>query len=447
MIFRSQRGVLAALVVLAFGPGCRESSDFDSGALLVVHGLEGPRPSSLELSWYDEDRLLFRRVGLKTRPTGDVLAEIFVAKAGDGLVRRRAVVTADVLGQPLWAATSFDLVPGEIVVREVKLAFGSPADDVGVPGQSDGPIREGDDGGVPDAAGVSATDASPQGGMAGLPDGGGTGGVGGMGGVQGTGGAAGAPMGGNAGAAGGGNAGMVGAGGAGGNGGDGNECGHSASSPPAHASLLFHYRFDTGAGSEVVDETLPQQNAQLVAPATWAVHGVSGSAAFVDKNSNGYVRTRDTVTFASGQAFTLAMWVWPASDLQAGGVRRMLAIQEDGEAEGRTLLALLPGNVLSTWVGGTEVAIDEVRLPATTWSHVALTVTATGHVSLYVNGKLRYGYSCAVESNTARLRFGNFKELGRPHASSYHGRIDEVAFYQSALAASEIASFCDASVP
>jgi hypothetical protein len=93
----------------------------------------------------------------------------------------------------------------------------------------------------------------------------------------------------------------------------------------------------------------------------------------------------------------------------------------------------------------TNDSIDSTTaVTANTWFHVAATHEA-GSDKIYVNGSLEASGSAASfsVSNAANLRIGSSSIFSNAH----QGLIDEVAFFNSALSASNITSIYNSGVP
>lgn len=136
--------------------------------------------------------------------------------------------------------------------------------------------------------------------------------------------------------------------------------------------------------------------------------------------------------------FTIEFWAWPTnSDNDDAPVDNRIA---SGNRSGWAFFQRATGWNFRTYNGnGSATGFDITAGPATlnTWSHVVATWDGT-NAKLYVNGVLSTaqnlgsgGYS---PSTTATLTIGALGDGSSP----YNGRVDEIAFYGSALSAEKI---------
>ena len=156
--------------------------------------------------------------------------------------------------------------------------------------------------------------------------------------------------------------------------------------------------------------------------------GVSGTSAFLDGDDTHC----DTpfILNPADQAYTVMAW-FKFEDL----VESSYMIQQlNGTGTGRTHLEHVSSK-FRTFVGG--AATESLFGPAaSTWYHMAVTVTLGGQVKLYVNGRLVDSESRTVGASIGGFRVGDDKSLG----TYFHGNIDELAFFALELNANQIST-------
>lgn len=162
--------------------------------------------------------------------------------------------------------------------------------------------------------------------------------------------------------------------------------------------------------------------------------GKIGSGAITLNGANSFVQL--PATLANQQEITVATWVY----WNGGSSWQRIFDFGNGENENMFLSPSSGSSQLlfSIKNGGVEQSINAPALSSGVWSHVAVTLSATG-ASMYVNGKQ------VAESNAITISPLDFKPvlnyIGRSQFSDplLNGRVDDFRVYNYALTADEIA--------
>lgn len=172
--------------------------------------------------------------------------------------------------------------------------------------------------------------------------------------------------------------------------------------------------------------------------------------AFSFNGTSAYFKIPDnqTLDVGAGEGFTVSAWIKPSDvnglhpilEWQPGGVQ--FWIGQNPSSRG-VLCGFFMDKNGNNYV---QIPSPSGTLVANTWQHIAVTYTqASGIISLYVNGKL-----------VSNLQWDSFVPLTKGTLSSsrpgnsgdwtynrfFAGLMDELAIYNRALSASEIASVC-----
>lgn len=235
--------------------------------------------------------------------------------------------------------------------------------------------------------------------------------------------------------------------------------------------LVAYYAFEEGRGSETVEsvsgKSLTIQNvysqanqANLMKPASdplWRT-GVKGNCLYMDGVSN-YIEDAEFKNIST-DAITVSAWVAPRvfeNNFNPEGMTCIVGKGDVGLQEGW----LLGYGYLGTW--GLKVALEDPEtgdyftaafydpvnyLPLYEWSHVAASYdAASGHVCLYLNGKLVYEQvyneyaGCEIIASSDPLRVGKYIDPATVYGIDCNlvaGLLDEVRVYDKQLSHSEV---------
>ena len=155
-------------------------------------------------------------------------------------------------------------------------------------------------------------------------------------------------------------------------------------------------------------------------------------------NGAEYVEVPDSDTLDFSNPFSCEAWIKPNS---FGTHSRIIDKSEDANSTNGWYLRLNSSgdeNIVVRIDAGTSVtsAPDSITLNA--WNHVAITTTATGLTTIYINGSVSgtptISKALSNITTTDSLFLGQFKNTSNP----FDGDIDDVRIYSDALSATEV---------
>ena len=192
----------------------------------------------------------------------------------------------------------------------------------------------------------------------------------------------------------------------------------------ANAALIHHWELDGDATDSVGSD-----NGTATGSPTY-VTGKFGQAVSLD-GSTQYITT-GTDPFPSTN-FTLTAWL-----KQSTADTRWWAIGTQANPDGIHLwqtASLLRARILG---GGNPEVADDAALALNEWVHVAVTVSSTAGMELFVNG-VSQGTNAAGTSQSSEANFTIGK---RPDAASDHfpGLIDDVAIFDHLLTSTQLSN-------
>jgi RHS repeat-associated protein/uncharacterized repeat protein (TIGR01451 family) len=215
-------------------------------------------------------------------------------------------------------------------------------------------------------------------------------------------------------------------------------------------ALMAHWNFDEVTGTtapDVAPYDLADNSATLQNGAATVLDGASGSAAYFD-GSDDSAAIVNQAEIKKNSSFTLSAWINPSS---LGTNRTQYLINKGVSATdfdygfittstSGTATPTPPANVdangkLVFRVGDlTPNKVIGPVLPINTWTLVTGMYDSTrGELRLYVNGTL-----AAVEKVTGTVSMGTGALSFSPAGNLYHGKLDEVRFYNRALTDQEV---------
>jgi hypothetical protein len=192
------------------------------------------------------------------------------------------------------------------------------------------------------------------------------------------------------------------------------------------------YNFDEGSGTVLNDRSGSGHNG-TVSGATWGAGNTGGALSF--DGIDDLVTVNDSNLLDLTNAMTLEAWVRPSTGATAW---HTVMMKERADGLSYSLYSDNAGSRPSSWirVGSTDRSVTGTSaLPASTWTHLAVTYDATT-IRLYVNGTqvatAASAGNLAVSGNP--LRIGGNLIWGE----YYSGLIDDVRIYNRVLTAAEI---------
>jgi|GEM_PF-1414484 len=218
---------------------------------------------------------------------------------------------------------------------------------------------------------------------------------------------------------------------------------HYPAPAPATSGLVGYWRMDESVGTTVYDSSASAMHGTLLNGAT-RVLGLKGNGVILD-GINDQVRIEDAPALRLTNGFTIAFWTRKHSEIadwvlyvgKGGPTTRNFTVWDYAGPSGRLLLQFQDASAAYRSIGSVQ------ELVVNRWYHVACTWDgATGRI--YIDGSL----------DTAGAMPGVPASTGEPLLmgyAGYHGRLagmlDEVAIYNRALSASEVAALMGARLP
>ena len=214
------------------------------------------------------------------------------------------------------------------------------------------------------------------------------------------------------------------------------------------SNLIVHNTFDVNAD----DSSGNNNDGSLENGASIDTNGPTnnvGDGKLLLDGSDDFVELSPYVgDFQSEGEGTIAGWVRHSG----GGYQTIFEVSDSGDTDSRVVLAVNSGELdFGVFNNGTQhidVTSTGAQIPANTWTHVAVTVDATGN-KLYVNGSqiggLSYGSGSAASTeffdDVTGLDFaswGRSKHITSQYRQEFNGFIDDARVYSRALTAIEI---------
>jgi Concanavalin A-like lectin/glucanases superfamily len=202
------------------------------------------------------------------------------------------------------------------------------------------------------------------------------------------------------------------------------------------SGIQFYWKLDEGSGTSVVDAMGANTGTwQGTLGSQWTTGKISGGGNF--NGTDGYVSTVSGTGFAAGAPFSIAAWV----NLAAGGGAFPMIF--DTSLSGSSSVLFAGVNIGSNSSAGFNMYINGIQTSNNTvftkgvWHHVVGTYDGV-NMKVYVDGahmSSTAGSTPAISGSN--LYIGN----GTAYANSmWKGQIDEVAVWNRALSAGEIAT-------
>ncbi len=202
-----------------------------------------------------------------------------------------------------------------------------------------------------------------------------------------------------------------------------------SATPTGDNGLVSHYQFD----DNLLDGSINFNHSAKLGGTSF-VTGKAGNKAIALNGTDAFLQL--PATLANQQEITVATWV----NWNGGSAWQRIFDFGNGEAENVFLTPSSGAGTLRFVIrnGGDEQQLNAPGLPVGQWSHVAVTLGASG-ASLYVNGVL------VAESSAITIRPLDFKPvlnyIGRSQYPDplFNGAVDDFRVYNYALSAGEVA--------
>lgn len=214
-----------------------------------------------------------------------------------------------------------------------------------------------------------------------------------------------------------------------------------------HAALIAHWAFDETSGPTAFD-SVGGVNGTLVSGATFT--GTGGIVGGAIQITNGYVDMGNN--FASTSTFSVQAWV----KTEAGDTSGMAPVtkHQSGIAQGYFLAI---NNVGDGWTqtntagfysangGGYMTAVGSPSVTDGAW-HQLVGVYDNPTPRIYIDGNLAGTGLAGFSDNGAHFMVGGFFNASGVPTSFFHGFIDEVKIFNTALSGDEVKELYDSTV-
>ena len=205
---------------------------------------------------------------------------------------------------------------------------------------------------------------------------------------------------------------------------------------PLGADALLDLRLDdTPAATTLLDSSAYGNDVSCAgATCPTATGGQVGPARHFDGVDDLLRVSTSASLTAAADGLTVMAWVRPASLNGGGAVLTRGAAGSVGAYELRA-----QGSEVVFSLSGVDHSTTGANLTAGQWQHLAATVDATGHLTLYVNGTARTSASGlgSVVANSGDTLIG----AEAPGVNQFAGEIDEVAVFPEALSGAAVLAY------
>jgi hypothetical protein len=216
----------------------------------------------------------------------------------------------------------------------------------------------------------------------------------------------------------------------------------AAVAPTASAAIVSYWTFDDGTAND----TISTNNGAFGSKATSYTPGILGKAVDLagqpgnDFNANVTIPGGHTLNTATSSTKRLTMEAWfQADDIHTNTYTEIMRQQDPGyrflsfQGNGTKLAFNLAGTMFS--VNVTPASFENGQ-----WHHVAVTYDGTAQ-RIYIDGQLKGTNTVALtlpSTSPPAFVIGNLN-VGSTYSEAFDGRMDEVAVWNEALSADEIA--------
>lgn len=212
---------------------------------------------------------------------------------------------------------------------------------------------------------------------------------------------------------------------------------------------IAYYEFDETSGTDVIDTVAANNGAYFDSVTLGVVSGGPNLGTAVDF-TGGFAALPDVVGLHN--QFTIEAWIYADT---LSGINAIVAQTWDNGAVHLNVTDELSGagTLQAAHFSGADSHTNGGVIATGTWYHVVATADTTGSNYLYINGVLNTDAtltSSGAVGNWSNTLIGAWANNFNAHTPErfFDGKIDEVAFYDSALSAQDIAAhYAAATVP
>jgi len=211
----------------------------------------------------------------------------------------------------------------------------------------------------------------------------------------------------------------------------------------AHAGLIAHYTFNETSGTTATDSSGSGNTGTLtgMSGTEWTTGKVGGALNF--NGLGGYVQLSQ-VTAIGSTSSTVAMWVKipvPPNGNLGASERVGNIIGNYNSSPNMNLEVHNDGQIRYFWNNGEEDVFDSLDLRDNQWHHLAFVRDKDNDKLLgYIDG----GIELTSNGSGSDVSFNTSFRIGRDNRGGsgipFHGSIDDLRIYDSALSASEVSA-------
>jgi len=217
-------------------------------------------------------------------------------------------------------------------------------------------------------------------------------------------------------------------------------------SPPARAPTVHYWRFDEGKGKVAGNAIRGGNKGTLVGSPTWSMPGVESSGALnLNASTSDYVNGGNinlSATAAGGQV-SVSMWLHPES----WAADNRLIGQLSGVGSQAGVVRVVANGGIEVWSGATWLQIAPAgALSVGFWQHLALVWTGES-VTAYVNGVAQQTAVAGFHFGAGNGDFGIGAPFLKQYGTSFDGKIDEVAIFNTALTQAQVSALAGKQPP
>jgi hypothetical protein len=216
-----------------------------------------------------------------------------------------------------------------------------------------------------------------------------------------------------------------------------------------NAGLAGWWKMDEGTGTAIADSSGNENNGTR-SGSSWVAGKIKGCLQFANTLASApdFITVPDSASVSITGDITLAAWVY----VDAFNMSQCIfSKQKSGSWEAGPCFFFIQASDGKLYLrlgdntsGSQANSLSTGAVSATTWTHVAITVSGTS-VAFYINGS-----AAGTATNTAtRADNGTSLLIGRSQDSgqAMNGRIDDARIYNRALSATDIAALYAVTAP
>lgn len=206
----------------------------------------------------------------------------------------------------------------------------------------------------------------------------------------------------------------------------------------AAPTLLGHWTFDEGSGTQSLDSSGQGRDASIIGSPAW-VSGIAGTALSFDGSGTNYLVVPGTQGDHLQQGFTVSAWISSTSTVESTVVNKTLGGVQTG-----WFINVREGTGLGDfYVNGEDGRITGAYVTDGGWHHLVGTYDGdSGDEILYVDGTpVAWGTVAYSSINSQPWMIGG-AQMDASYGggfTTFSGDIDDVQIYDSALSASAVA--------